>query len=852
MNKFFNILFLTIGVLLGAGHSTYSQADKLLQNIEQDPSSQSQYSMSATIPKRVFKQKRKKFTFNFSQKPLTELINDIAGLLDVNIILPQGASAISPTLKVTMNQKKPLNLVQAWKELTAILEMMGYTFLAEGNFIEIQKIDQNINRQPMSIYIDAPIENIPDTQEVIRAVFYLQNISIKVSWPDLNAMLKDILSPTADIRADNKTNAIILTDMAINIKTAMKIVHELDRAGTRDTIEVLPLYYISARLVDDLFNKQLLAGRQPVTPGTPVQQDQISYFPKHTKVLALEPKNSLVIMGTPDAIDLVKDFIIKYLDRPPESGESILHLYDLQYLNAQEFAPILQQILNPAQVDQAAGKVLTGPKQYFKDVIVQPELTRKSKEIAPTITPGTATGAAQPITEGAQIGGNRLIIAARKKDWIRIKQLIEDLDKPQLQVALEVLIVDVTLNSNKILGNQMRNKEGFNQSISRNVNWQTANISQPILKPAVETGIADDLGFGFAERPADALAANLLQLGDPFANNQNIASTRTAGSLILALNDSQNNGIWSIWQLLNQYSAATLLAQPFIMTKNHKQATVSIAQQRFLQGSADTSNIAPKISFEWVTAALTVDILPHISSTNNVNLQVTINVNEFLSEDANNRATRLVQTNANVGSGQILALGGLTRVRENINKNKTPLLADIPIFGWWFQQKQQVKEKNNLLIFIAPTILSPHPQGGIDQYAQGKLDFAKDSLDETLNQQNLKDPVTRWFFKPDVCIGQRTINEYMAQTLSERYETIPGATVSTEGLEPFPQPMVTVASRSTSTQPQSSAQDISVSHHEADELKKLLAYEQNPLEKSETIVIASNDSLQVSNNASAS
>ena len=47
------------------------------------------------------------------------------------------------------------------------------------------------------------------------------------------------------------------------------------------------------------------------------------------------------------------------------------------------------------------------------------------------------------------------------KDWIRIKTLIEELDKPQLQVAIEVLIVDLNLSRNKSLGSQIRNKSGF-------------------------------------------------------------------------------------------------------------------------------------------------------------------------------------------------------------------------------------------------------------------------------------------------------------------------------------------------------------------------------------------------------
>jgi general secretion pathway protein D len=756
--------------------------------------------------KRSSQKIKKKISFDYSGKPLVDIINDLAALKELNIILPQGPFAI--TTKVTFSLPDKITVDQAWQQVITLLDLAGYTIHPDGDFLEIVKTTDNPNivREPFTLYVDRPLDELPNSEEIIRALFYLSNLSVKVMASDLTKVLQDMLSPNADIKFDLKTNSLLLTDKSVNIKGVMKIIQELDQGGLRDTIEVLPLYYVSAQVLDDLFNKQLFVPQQQ--NGTQ-QLPQASYFPRNTKVLALERTNSLVMMGTPAAIGLVKDFIIKYIDRPLESGESILHIYDLQYLNATNFAPVLQQLVTPSQAQgaQTTGKA-TGPRQYFKDVIIQAEITRKTEQIQPTQPGGTPTGSASPTTEGTQLGGNRLIIAARKKDWVRIKKLIEDLDKPQPQVALEVLLVDLTLLGDKILGAQIRDKAGFQNSTSPRLNFQSAQLAPPVLIPGVQDPIT-----GQTVLPGNALMANLLEIiTDANGNRGNIASNATPGSLIISLNDKQTGGVWAVFQILNKYANTSILAQPFLITTNHQQATVTIQQERLLVGDADTANTAVRIPFETVTAGLTVDIIPHISLTKNVNLQITVNLNEFVSNTSNNRITRVVQTCANVGSGEVLAIGGLIKKQEQISTNQVPLLGSIPLVGWFFKQEEKSIEKDNLVIFISPTIIEPQLKGGINDYTTNKLEFAKNEINEGLCFENLRDPITRWFFKPDPRLGARTIEGYKYHSLRQN-----------DGLKPLPEKGPVFAESIAADELENSF-DL-----ESERLKKLVHNEKNPL-----------------------
>ncbi|MBU6402714.1 MAG: hypothetical protein KGS61_20525, partial [Verrucomicrobia bacterium] len=68
---------------------------------------------------------------------------------------------------------------------------------------------------------------------------------------------------------------------------------------------------------------------------------------------------------------------------------------------------------------------------------------------------------------------------------------------------------------------------------------------------------------------------------------------------------------------------------------------------------------------------------------------------------------RQVTTSAIVWDGQTVVLGGL--ISENLirTKDKVPFLGDIPLLGRLFRSESSYSEKENLIIFITPTIIDP-------------------------------------------------------------------------------------------------------------------------------------------------
>ncbi len=74
---------------------------------------------------------------------------------------------------------------------------------------------------------------------------------------------------------------------------------------------------------------------------------------------------------------------------------------------------------------------------------------------------------------------------------------------------------------------------------------------------------------------------------------------------------------------------------------------------------------------------------------------------------------------------QYLALGGLVSVDGTQGVNQTPVLSKIPVIGWIFKRQQGDATKNNLTVFISPTIIQPRLRQGMDRYTGDYINVAR-------------------------------------------------------------------------------------------------------------------------------
>lgn len=703
------------------------------------------------------------FTFSYENEDIATIINQLAALKNLNVIFPPGDIL---NAKVTLHIDKKITLTQAFDVLNTLLDTAGFFIVPQGSMIRIVRSTKEISREPMPTYIGVDPNDLPDTDQPIRYLYYLANIKISDQQDsELNGILKDILPENALYKGDSTTNGLLLVAKANDIRAVMKIVLELDQVNFQEKIDILPLRHTSASIVAQLINEQLIKpeNANPYRLDTK-KSKEIPYFSGFTKIIPEVRLNKLIILGRPQAVERLKSFIKKHIDVAPDSGKSILHVYHLQYLDAQSLAPVLERIVQggggggPSQA--SAGETKSGGvERFFDKVIIHPDY--------PTNKGGDNTNA-----EGKErftyYGGNNLVIAARNDDWKQIKKLIEELDQPQKQVLIEVLVADLTVDDSRLLASMSRIPEKI--PFPDSMEFQSAIIEQPIPTELPGT-------------PTTSIDSNLLKnaytddrsLANPSSEaTKNVADFALSGTTMLSLNDNDGN-TWSIWQLLQNFTSSKILSHPHVMARNNKEAVVTVGQTRWLVDKVkDINSInyggATTINYKPIAANLTVKITPRISSANTVNMQVLVTINEYVSTTTgttNNTMTiRKVETNAYIKNGGVFALGGLIRTTNNTVIRETPFLGKIPVLGWFFKGKQNQVLKNNLTVFISPTIIEPRLREGANEYTQDYINLAKQESRGNLFD-SLKDPITRWFFTGETN-SEQAIDKFVAKD-----ETLP-------------------------------------------------------------------------------
>lgn len=712
--------------------------------------------------------KQELFYFQFENEELVEIVHRLAAKKEMNIIFPVKSPITS---KVTMFIEEPFTLDEAWEKLYTLLDLAGYSLINKETQCTIVKTEKDISKDALPIYIGISPNKLPDSDERIRYVYYLSNLKVnEIEKSEVGIVLKELLPENANFLADPVTNAIIISDKANNIKAAMEIITKLDSATYQETFNVIKLHNTDPKIVGKLFEDILKTSSAQYRFEPKKQLSENSYFPKNVRTYPLPRTNSLLVLGTQAAIDRIRDFIVKYIDVELESGKSILHIYKLQYMDANQIAEVLKKVLGldkggSGQSSGDGGKAPINPatqERSFDQIIIK------------TDVPAEGSGKDQ------YFGNNNIIAAARNDDWVRIKSLIEQLDQAQPQVIIEVLIVNLTLQEIRSLGSLSNNP--LELGFPNGVNIQSAQIGNSAIVNPLPAQVTP---------PATSLATDLM--GDTTFNGSSsipeapVTNVLSPGSTVVAINNGATGTAWSVLQLLDLFSYTKVIAHPHLIATNNKEASVAIGQTRLLNdqttGSGGGTTV---IKLKDIPAIYTVKIKPRIFTSatpggkdDAVNLQVRVDIQDFLpgTNTANARLTRQVDTCALLKNGQILALGGLIDHEIDDSLNGTPILEKIPILGWLAKSRATTRIDSNLTIFIAPTIIEPRLRGGTGKYTEDYVGITKRYSQDAELFDSLQDPVTRWFFKrpysaQDEIRGFMNQDEFKRQGNMEQYKSL--------------------------------------------------------------------------------
>lgn len=626
----------------------------------------------------------KNTVFDFEKVQLKSFIEFISDLKELNYIPNPDTANFETSLSI----REPLTVDQAYNVFLTVLEMSGFSHVKVGDVYKIVKKDAR-NTEPLPIFIGKASKELPDSDKPVRFVTFLKNLSVS----DVDPLLKSLLNPGSLVIPLQTLNGLVITDRCFNIKSAMRIINELDNAGYQEVVSLIRLKETNAsevkEFLDTLMKKadgSILAKALGVAT-----EGGIDYFPVGIKIIAEDRTNTLVLMGTKQSLQRVEDFIINFVDKGLKEVDTPFHIYECQYMDAKNLKQILDEV---TKSDSTAGKFggVRGGMKYFNNIKMEVD----------------------------QLGNRLIASCADKHDWKYLYKTMVDLDKPQAQVSIETLMVEISNSDNKGLGCQMRNiSDG---SPIPGVNMQTTHLNSKVSLSNVGQN-----------------AVNLL------GNIAKGVGGLAQGTTFLSFGSQDN--IWSILQALNSQVRVSLIARPSIVIANRSQGTVSTASvQRITseQAISDTSS-AELIGWQDARAETRISYTPQINQEGLVNLKVDLSFQDF-GASAENTISKSLSTNITVADGQVMVMGGFVKTKATEALSKTPVLSSIPILGWLFKNKGRTIEKSYTFFFVITTIQKPRMTPGINLYSKMKLHEAHDSVIDTVDTTWGKDPVHNWFF----------------------------------------------------------------------------------------------------------
>lgn len=312
-----------------------------------------------------------------------------------------------------------------------------------------------------------------------------------------------------------------------------------------------------------------------------------------------------------------------------------------------------------------------------------------------------------------------------KSNMANLALFFESIDRPTQQVMIEARLVEVNANPKQSYG----------------INWG-----------GVLGGASEGKTFSFGGTTLATVDPKTGIVTPPTIPNVNNIFTPSSLLLSGAEGSFGNQALGQIailtapqlsatLRLMNEDSDTEFLANPRIVTANNLKAKIKITRKQPI----------PKLKFNEQTATSTFDSFDEKEFGNTLEVTPTINKDSFVTmmvkpEITNKVAdqafqisgatvtspiidTRSLESNVLIKSGDTLAIGGLLQDENTKARTKVPILGDIPIIGYAFQERLNARSKRNLLVFITPTIIKQGYGTGLENQINGLKNIGDDYAD---------------------------------------------------------------------------------------------------------------------------
>lgn len=265
---------------------------------------------------------------------------------------------------------------------------------------------------------------------------------------------------------------------------------------------------------------------------------------------------------------------------------------------------------------------------------------------------------------------NTLIIRELPGNIDTVLAVIENLDTAEPQVSIEARIIEATKTFARSLG----------------IEWGYGAVAD------AEHG--NTTGLTFPNNVQSDGAVGLLTGGANGFINLSLGNILNTFNLDARLQVAENEGLVNV------------ISSPRVTTLNNNAASIQSGLQIPIQTVSNRT-----VSVQFVNATLQLQVTPQVTAEGTILLDINVSKRSpqlgLAVVGATNApiATKEAQTKVIVRDGGTAVIGGIYEVSANAQQDRVPGLANIPVLGHLFKNRNRDDSNDELMIFITPRIV---------------------------------------------------------------------------------------------------------------------------------------------------
>ena len=289
-------------------------------------------------------------------------------------------------------------------------------------------------------------------------------------------------------------------------------------------------------------------------------------------------------------------------------------------------------------------------------------------------------------------GGEAMIVQDSQRVLERIDRVVAELDVQPVQVLIEAVILQVTLESDRTLG----------------VNYGVLDRVQGGILSQVGNGSVLNSAAGFT--PAAVITA----AGKVADGNQSGFAEDTQGLKFGFVTKNLTGFI----KALQSYGDTKVLAAPRLLVVNKQRADLQLGNRLAYYTITQTqTSTVQQVNFMNVGTQL--HLRPFVADGGIVRMEVHPEESDGLLVDGLPQTNSAeVTTNVMIPDGVTVVIGGLMTKKDDVEQQGVPWLCDLPWIGPLFRQRITTHKNVELVVILTPHIWQPKSPGTLPSSEQ--------------------------------------------------------------------------------------------------------------------------------------